>query len=366
MPRRALPDHITRRLRAQRLTGSPAGSPQEVTRDLLAVQAQDLRGARLSIRARSTGLATADLDAALADRSLVVSWFNRGTLHLVATEDHWWLHALTTPQQATGNRRRLEQEGVSAEQADRGVDVVTAAVADEGPLTRSQLRDRLDAAGVPTARQALVHVLMAATIAGHLVRGPMVGREQAFVPAADWVGRRPADLDTPDGRDDALARLARRYLVGHGPATAQDLARWAGTTLGAARRGLAAVADEVEDLGDGLLDVAGRATPGADVTQGAVPGPRLHGPYDPLLLGWASRADWVGTHEGIVTTNGIFRPFALVDGRVVALWSLTGGRLTLTPLEPVGRRHLGELRTDAADVQRYLGLPDSPLVVTTS
>jgi len=360
--RPALPEHVTRRLRAQRLTGPPAGSPQEVTRALLAVQAQDLRGARLSVRARSNALSAADVDAALADRSLVVSWYNRGTLHLVAAEDHWWLHALTTPQQVTGNRRRLEQEGVSPGQADRGVAVVAAAVADEGPLTRPQLRDRLDAAGVPTARQALVHVLMAATVAGHLVRGPMVGREQAFVDAATWLGPRPADLDTPDGADEALARLARRYLVGHGPATAQDLARWAGTTLGAARRGLAAVAGELADAGHGLVDVAGRTTPPA---AGSVPGPRLHGPYDPLLLGWASRTDWVGDREGIVTTNGLFRPFALVGGRVVALWSLAGGTPALTPLAPIGRRDLAALRADAADVLRYLGLPESPLVVVT-
>ena len=363
MPRAALPDHVRRRLRAQRLTGPPASSPQEVTRHLLAVQAQDLRGARLSIRARSAGLVSTDLDAALADRSLVVSWYNRGTLHLVAAEDHWWLHALTTPQQVTGNRRRLEQEGVGPEQADRGVDVVAAAVAQEGPLTRPQLRDRLDAAGVPTAGQALVHVLMAATIAGHLVRGPMVGREQAFVDAAAWLGPRPPDLDTPDGQDAALARLAGRYLAGHGPGSEQDLARWAGTTLGAARRGLAAVAGEVEDLGAGLLDVAGRTTPAGPE---AVPGPRLHGPYDPLLLGWASREDWVGDHRGVVTTNGLFRPFALVDGRVVAIWSLAGGGLSLRPLLPVSGRDLVALRADAADLQRYLGLPESPLAVTTA
>lgn len=360
MARRALAAHVARRLRAQRLTGPPASSPQEVTRDLLAVQAQDPRGARLSVRARSTGLSTSDVDAALADGSLVVSWLNRGTLHLVAAEDHWWLHSLTSPQQATGNRRRLEQEGVSPEQAARGVEVAAAAVADGAALTRSQLMTLLHDAGVPTARQALVHVLMAATIAGHLVRGPMVGREQAFVDATRWVGPRPADLDSADGHEEALARLARRYLAGHGPGTGADLAKWAGTTLGAARRGLAAVASETEELGDGLLDLAGRSTPRASE---AVPGPRLHGPFDPLLLGWASRADWVGTHEGIVTTNGIFRPFALVDGWVVALWSLAGGRLTLTPLAPVGRRELAALQTDAADVLRYLGLPESPLVV---
>jgi len=352
--RPGVPPRVLDRLRAQRLTGPPAGSALEVTTDLLAVQAQELRGARLSVRSRTSGLTVAGLDAALADGSLVVSWLNRGTLHLVRADDYWWLHALTTPQLATGNRRRLEQEGVSPRQAARGVEVVAAAV-QEGPQTRRQLRDRLDAARVPTARQAQVHVLLAATLAGHVVRGPMVGAEQAYVAATTWVG----DRVEPDP-DEALARLAHRYLVGHGPADAADLARWAGTTLGKARRGLAAVADRTVTRPDGgveLVDLADRP-PAEDL-----PGPRLHGPFDPLLLGWASRADWVAGHEGLVTTNGIFRPFALVDGRAVATWGLAAGVVTLKPLEPVRPSALTALRRDAHDVLRYLGLPPADLVV---
>jgi hypothetical protein len=40
------------RLASQRLTGPPAGDPEEVVRRLLAVQAQDPRGARLGICSR--------------------------------------------------------------------------------------------------------------------------------------------------------------------------------------------------------------------------------------------------------------------------------------------------------------------------
>ena len=60
------------------------------------------------------------------------------------------------------------------------------------------------------------------------------------------------------------------------------------------------------------------ATPPAAVR----PAPRLLGPFDPVLLGWRSREDIVGAHRGIVTTNGLFRPFALVDGRAAGIWSL--------------------------------------------
>jgi hypothetical protein len=317
-----------------------------VARRLLAVQAQDPRGARLAIRARTTGLRAADVDRALTeDRSLVITWVNRGTLHLIATEDHAWLHALTTPPLVTGNLRRLEQEGVRPAAAARGVATVERALAADGPLTRRELRARLDAAGVRTQGQALVHVLVRATLLGLVVRGPMRDGEQAFVLVRDWL----PDAAVPD-RPAALAELARRYLAGHGPAGDRDLARWAGLPLRDARAGLAAIARELAQRPDGLVDLARRPAAGD-----GLPPPRLLGPFDPLLHGWADRSPIVGEHRGIVTTNGVFRAFALVEGRAAGTWALPGGRVELTPFAPLGSAVQRALAAEAADVERFLG-----------
>ena len=215
------PPLAAERLRAQLLAGATARSVTEVTGHLLAIQAQDPRGARLAVRARTSGLTAADVDRALTvDRSAVISWLNRGTLHLVLAADFWLLHQLTTPQLRAGITRRLAQEGVSPDSAERGVRVIEQSLASDGPLTRPQLRDRLNTAGVRTAGQAIVHILALATIRGHIVRGPVQGRDQAFVLVRDWLGAPPEPLD----RDRALALLARRFLAGHGPATDRDLA----------------------------------------------------------------------------------------------------------------------------------------------
>src|SRR5918995_4201910 len=148
---------LTARLTAQLLAGQPARDPVAVAERLLAVQGQDPRGARLAIRARSRGLVAADVDRALTEeRSLVITWLNRGTLHLVRSEDYPWLLALTAPTQITGNMRRLGQEGVSPDDADRALKEIEKALADEGPLTSAQLRERLDGAGIPGAGQALL------------------------------------------------------------------------------------------------------------------------------------------------------------------------------------------------------------------
>jgi hypothetical protein len=233
---------------------------------------------------------------------------------------------------------------VSAAHAERGTAVVTEAVLTHGPQTRVELRHRLDAAGVPTAGQALVHVLLATALRGTVVRGPMRGSEHAYVAVSDWLGEPPEPLP----RAEALARLARRYLAGHGPADARDLAKWAGLTLGDARAAFDGVRAELTERPDGLLDLAARDAPAR------LPKPRLLGPFDPLLLGWVSRELFVGPHQQIVTTNGLFRACALVDGRVVATWGLRGATLTVTLLQNVKASAVTALRRDAADVLRFL------------
>ncbi|MDQ3936321.1 MAG: winged helix DNA-binding domain-containing protein, partial [Actinomycetota bacterium] len=255
MAHRRVPQHarlrlIRERFTAQLLAGPPARSPVAVAERLLAVQGQDPRGARLAVRARTRGLSAADVDRALTeDRSLVITWLNRGTLHLVRAEDYPWLQALTTPPLLTGNMRRLAQEGVEPAAADRAVGVIERALADEGPLTRDQLRDRVAAAGTRTEGQALVHLLFLASLRGLVVRGPMSGKQHAFALVRDWLGE-PQPVD----RARALAELARRYLAGHGPADDRDLARWAGLPLRDARAGLEAISPELEQREDGLVD----------------------------------------------------------------------------------------------------------------
>jgi Winged helix DNA-binding domain len=333
-----------RRLAAQLLVGPPAGGVVQVVDRLLAVQAQDLRAARLAVRSRTFGLTAADVDRELNEGTLVVAWLNRGTLHLVRPDDYWWLHRLTTPQLSTGNAKRLEQEGVSPDQAERGVAVIEAALTANGPLTRAQLREIVASADVPVAGQALVHILMLSAIRALTVRGPIVGRDQAFVLVRDWLGNPPEAID----RDTALAELARRFLAGHGPADERDLAKWAGITLGDARRGLREAGADLEVRPDGLVDLVARPAP-----EGR-PRPKLLGGFDPLLHGWVDRTPVLGDNQTIVTMNGIFRPFALVGGRAVATWSMPAGKVTLEPFGPIAARAQAVLDREAMDVERFL------------
>ena len=332
------------RFTAQGLSGPPVRDAVAVAERLLAVQGQDPRGARLAVRARTQGLTAADVDRALSEeRSLLIAWFNRGTLHLVRSEDYPLLQGLTTPPLLTSANRRLAQEGLSVNDVERAVRVIEKALAAEGPLTREQLRERLNDAGMQTAGQALIHLFFLASARGIVVRGPMVGKQHAYVLVQDWL-----DPAKPPDRDVALAELARRYLVGHAPADDRDLARWAGLPLRDARAGLSAIAKELVDRDDGLVHLA-KQPPSPEI-----PPPKLIGAYDPVLLGWTSREQIIAPHNHLVTNNGLFRPFAMVKGRAVANWRLKGGKVSIEALEPIAKKAAAVLDADAADVERFM------------
>jgi hypothetical protein len=346
-------DRAVRRSRAaaQLLAGSPARSAAEVAGRLLAVQAQNLRSARLAVRARTAGLTAADVNRELEQRAVVIAWLCRGTLHLVRREDYPWLLSLTAPGLVTGNRTRLAQLGFSPDRSQRAVALIERELAG-GPLIRAELRQALARAGVEADGQAMVHLLFLASLDGGVIRGPFRGAEQAWVLTRDWLGAAP-DLDEhAERRPAALAELARGYLRGHGPASAADLAVWSGLPLRDARAGLEAIAGELRDVPGGRVCLAGSAS-----RPRALP-PRLLPSFDPYLLGWADRAFAVpAERHHRMRSGGIIRAAAMVAGVAVGTWDAPwAGRRVTVQLDlwgSVSETERAALRAEADDVVRF-------------
>jgi hypothetical protein len=322
---------------------------------LLAVQAQDLRATRLALRARGKGLSSATVDRALtAERELAVGWLCRGTLHLVRSEDYPWLLGLTARSQAARSRRRLGQEGVSADDADRAVATIERALATDGPLGRPELAERVAARSIRTKGQAMPHLLNLAAVRGAAVLGPVKEGKQLFVLAHDWLGTAPrCELTGPD-RERALAELARRYLAGHGPATAADLAAWAGLPLREVRAGLGAIAADLVELGGELVELAGSGR-----TPGRLPA-RLLPAFDPYLLGWKNRSFAVPARHArrVHPGGGMLRAVATVDGVAVGTWSMRRRDdrvdVEIEPFAALAPTAARALRAEAADVARFM------------
>ena len=211
------------------------------------VQAQDVSAAGLQIRARSFGLTVADLHRALAEeRSVVRTWVMRGTLHIIPAEDQRWITALLGPPAFSAGRGRRLQLGLDEATLNKAHKIAVESLTAEGPLTRQQLAERLAPHGIPVADQGLNHVVRSGGFLGIITHGPMLdGRTETFVAADSWL----EGIQRPElGREEALARLALRYVGAFGPATPRDFSAWAGLPLRDARAAWGAISDELVEV----------------------------------------------------------------------------------------------------------------------
>lgn len=337
-----------RRLISHGLEGPGFTDPAAVVQAMGAMQAQDYSQALWAIAVRTAGATAADVEQALASRTIVRTWPLRGTLHVVAADDVRWMLALSRDRMVGRDAGRLRQLGLDAADVTRARELFAEALGGGKRLSRAEMLAVLARAGLDPAGQRGHHLLWHAAQHGDICLGPMAGREPTFVRLDDWVGPTPAL-----GKDEALATLARRYAASHGPATAQDFAWWAALTLTDARRALDAAA---------IAPATSRkpARPSAHLLPG----------FDEYLLGYADRSDVLpAAHAGKIAPggNGIFLPTIVVDGQVVGTWKRAVRKralvLTLLPFRRVtGLR--ARLEAAAARHARFLGVPLAAVTVS--
>jgi hypothetical protein len=292
---------------------------ESVVAHLVGVQAQLLRSAGLALAARTDGLTEdAVTRARVGERSIVLTWAMRGTLHLVAAEDLDRLVPVVTEPHIGRSLRRLREEGVSADDAERACDLIERALSRDGPLTRAEIAARLRRRAIRTEGQAIAHLVWLAAARRGVCFGPDRGSERTFVLARDWIAGAPDRSGDPG---DGLRELALRYLRSHAPATADDFAAWSGVRLSDARKAWTSIARKARELrtANGAMSVLRGSL--AEAPTGEV---RLLPDLDEYLLGWRDRGSAVpGPHRRDVNAGGGFiRPVVLRDGTAVATWRI--------------------------------------------
>ena len=133
--------------------------------------------------------------------------------------------------QTAGRYRQLELNEVIFA---RSKEVFAIALQGGKQLTREALQQLLELAGIATTGQRGYHLLVRAAQDGLICFGVPRDKQQTFTLLDEWVPPTPSLTG-----DAALAELTRRYFISHGPATVQDLMRWAGLTAAEAKTGLA-------------------------------------------------------------------------------------------------------------------------------
>lgn len=349
-----------RRLQSQRITLPLSGSPSEVVRHLGAVQAQDYPSALWAVGLRTKDATQVEVEQAIANREIVRTWPMRGTLHLVAAADVRWMLSLMATRVISLNTARFEREfGLDTESLTQCRKIITRALADGQPQTRSALYATLEHAGQSTSAQRSLHVLGRLAQEGVICQGPRIGKQPSFVLLDAWLPQ-SADLS----REQALGELGLRYFRGHGPATVHDLAWWSGLTLKDAQAALALAKSSLrhESVGDATYwfdpDIAAA---GLDAEAAEV---HLLPAFDEYLVGYKDRSaalDPAHTKQ-VIGVNGIFASNIVIKGRVAGLWKRSldkqGVAISITPLRPLRKQERAAIASAAQRIGRFL---DSPI-----
>ncbi|HEU5485763.1 MAG TPA: winged helix DNA-binding domain-containing protein [Microlunatus sp.] len=233
---------LARRLATQRVVGPPLPSAVEVVDLLACVQSQEFGHALWSLGMRCAPSTYDDVAAAFDAGDLLRTHILRPTWHLVTPADLRWILAATSDRVHQRNAGMYRQTGIDADTVARTDAALTEMLAGGRSLTRPEVGEGLTAAGIEGATgMRLTHLVMHAELDGLIVSGPLRGNQHTYALVDERLAGRAAM--TPE---DPVAELWWRFVVGHGPTSVRDFARWSSLTLTAARAAAERTADRLE------------------------------------------------------------------------------------------------------------------------
>jgi hypothetical protein len=334
---------------------APRSRLLEVVSDVCGLHAQVASAAELQAWARVEDVTPDDVREALWEaRTLVRSWFMRGTLHLLPaaevplyvgalrTVDRWWKGAW------------LRFVDLSEEELREVLEAIRASLGAR-PVTRERLAEKVGDRIGSHARERLMsswgELLKPAAFHGYLCSGPPRGQQVTFVRPDRWLG------EWEDHEPDrAIQEVLRRYLHTYGPATREGFARWWGEQPAPAGRVMRGIADELEEV-----DVAGwtASALGSDLDglrgAGRPRAVRLLPGFDPYVVGFRPREELVDpeVEDRVFRKAGWITPTLIVDGRVAGVWGSerAGDRIEVT-VEALGRLSAPTRKAVAGEADR--------------
>ena len=297
------------------LSQTDCTTPRQIVAHLGIVQAQDFNSAKWAVGVRLNGCTEKAVCEAFDNGEILRTHILRPTWHLVTPENIRWMLQLSAKRILQSMKSRDHELGLTDEIYRQCYRIIEKALEKEEYLTREELTNILHQAGMKAGSSQMYHLLTGAEGNGIVCSGVLREKEQTYallekrVPAAK-----------PLSKEEALAKLARIYFTGHGPAALPDFVWWSGLPVGEARQGLQAVqAEFVSETINGqtywMPDSDFRLSTGKSEVY-------LLPAFDEYIVGYKDRMAVLTSenHQKAISSNGVFRPVVIKDGRVIGLW----------------------------------------------
>ncbi len=339
------------RLVNQQIARTKFTSPRELVAWMGAMQAQDALMVKWAVGVRLPNATEKDVEAALDRGEILRTHVLRPTWHIVSADDLRWMLSLTAPRIQAVMKSRHSELGLDAGTLSKSRKVIEKTLRGGSHATRETLIRALEQAGIATDENRASHLFAAAELEGLICSGKTQQGKQTFALLEEWVPPSP-----PIERDEALARLAKRYFTSHGPATVEDFTWWSGLTVSDARRALESVKAELqsETVEEKTYWFAAMKVQPKE-TAFLLPA------FDEFLISYKDRSATITLdhQKRAFTSNGIFHPVIVVDGRAVGVWKRTLKRDQVqvqaeyfVPIAPAAQR---QIEAEAIRYGAFLG-----------
>jgi hypothetical protein len=345
-------DIARQRLKQQALVGAPRARPEDVVELLLAVQSQDYLGAKWAVAQRTRGADDATVQRAFQAGRILRTHVMRPTWHFVTPADIRWLLELTAPRVHAVSALYYRKHGIDAAFVKRSRSRIEKALAGGNHLTREELAQAIDPRDTALTGERLAYVIMRAELDAVICSGPMRAKRHTYALLDE---RAPPAAKLP--RDEALARIAHRYVSGHGPARAHDLAWWSGLTVADAQRGFEANQNALE-----YREIGGKTywfSPSKPLAKRTGPAVHLLPNYDELLIAFKDRS--VASDPRVTPiTSALTAHFVVIDGRIAGgyrrSFEKTEVEIAVRLLRPISAAERKALDAAATRYAKSLGL----------
>jgi len=349
-----LSDISALRLHNQQIASTNFKTVKELVGWMGAMQAQDYNQAKWAIGVRLPHLTEAQIESAFNQGEIIRTHLMRPTWHFVSADDIYWLLELTAKQIKSTTKSRHRDLGLTENELKKSKEVLVKSLEGNRSLTREELSDELNRAGINTFEQRLPHILMDAEIDGIICSGALSGKKQTFTLLAERVPEKKTFT-----KEEALALLAKKYFNSHGPATLPDFIWWSGLPVSDARKALEINKANLisETIGADTYwfsDSINIPTPLPDSVY-------LLPAFDEYLISYKNRSAAITAdhHTKAISNNGIFRPVIVVNGQISGLWKRILKKDTviieLDHFRPHNKKEIGLIEKAAESFAHYSG-----------
>lgn len=197
------------------------------------MQSQDYPAAKWALAQRVKSITDAKLDKLFNEGAILRTHIMRSTWHFVLPEDILWIQKLTSARVQAFCAQYYRKVELDSGTLKRSNTLIRKFLEKEKHLTRPEIKALLEAKGIITDTLRLSFIMMNAELDALICSGPLKGKQFTYALLEE---RAPKAKSLK--KDEALAELAERYFVSHGPATANDFAWWSGLTVSDARKGM--------------------------------------------------------------------------------------------------------------------------------